>query len=260
GTTSPSSDVSMQGVQAGVDLFVNNRWNAGIYAGQMQSDSRVEGMYGLSFFNRVFAGNARSDNVYLGGYATYANPQGQYADFVLQYGHHDVTVTPVSGLVTDSDGNSLTASAEVGQRFALGGGWGVEPQAQLIFNQQHMGNALITGALVSQDAASTAIGRLGVRITGDFVTGLGRLAPYARLNVWHGFSGTDNATFIGPAGVATIGNGIGYTSTEAAVGLTLALSPKASVYGELGKLFHNGGSDAQVSSSVEGSVGIKVKF
>jgi autotransporter-associated beta strand protein len=260
GVTAPESNSSMQGLQAGVDLFANGNWNAGLYAGQLRSDARVDGFYGLSFFSRGYAGQLRADTTYLGGYATYANPQGQYADFVLQYGHHDVTGTPVLGISYDSSGHSVTASAEAGQRFALGNGWGIEPQAQLIVNQQSLGRTLIAGALVAQDPATAVIGRLGVRIGGDFTTGMGRLLPYARLNVWHGFSGTDTTSFVGPAAATPIAQGIGYTSTEAALGFTLDLTPSTSLYGEVGKLFHSGGSATAVSASVQGSLGLKVKF
>ena len=260
GTTAPESRISMAGLQAGVDMFANDTWNAGVYAGQLRSDARVSGTYGLNLFTAAYAGSLRADSMYLGGYATYANPQGQYADFVLQYGRHDITGTAAGRGAVDTDATSLTASAELGQRFALGSHWGIEPQVQLIYNRQRMDRAQISGANVLQDPAHALIGRVGVRVTGDFMIGAGRLQPYARLNLWHGFKGTDRTSFIGPAGAATIGNGIGYTSTELAAGFTLALTQSTSVYGEAGKLFHTGGGQAQVKSSVQGALGVRVRF
>ena len=260
GTTAPESRISMAGLQAGVDMFANDTWNAGVYAGTLRSDARVNGAYGLNLFTAAYAGSLRADNMYLGGYATYANPQGQYADFVLQYGRHDITGTAAGRGAIDTDASSLTASAELGQRFALGSNWGIEPQVQLIYNRQSMERAQIGGANVDQDPAHSLIGRVGVRLTGDFMTGAGRLQPYARLNLWHGFRGTDRTSFIGPAGTASIENGIGYTSTEVAAGFTLAMTPSTSVYGEAGKLFHTGGGQAQVKSSVQGALGVRVRF
>lgn len=259
GTTSPRSDANLQGLQAGVDLFTTPTWNMGMYAGYLRGDTRVDGFYGLNSFARNYAGNLRTDSTYLGGYATYANPQGQYADFVLQYGHHDITGTSPLGLGSDSGGNSVTASAEVGQRFALGEGWGIEPQAQLIVNRQDLGNTTISSAVVSQDTATSAVGRLGVRVAGDYVTNIGRLRPYARVNVWHGFGGTDTSRFITPAATTSIASNVGYTSTEAAAGFTLNVTPTASVYGEVGKLYQSGG-ETRISSSVQGSVGLRLKF
>ena len=51
----------------------------------------------------------------------------------------------------------------------------------------------------------------------------------------------------------------GGTSSELAGGFTLALSQSTSLYGELGKLWASGG-DAKVKSSVNGSLGVRVKW
>lgn len=260
GTTTPTSRTRIGGFQTGVDLFANDRWNAGLYVGKLRSDARVEGVYGLSLSSR-YAGSLRSDTAYLGAYATYANPQGQYADFVLQYGRHDLSGTSANQVASRSDGKSLTASAEIGQRFAMGNGWGIEPQAQLIVNRQRLNDLRIGGlTTVALDTANAVVGRLGVRVTGDFTTGIGRLQPYGRLNLWHGFGGTDQTTFIGGAGSTAFDNRIGYTSVEVAAGATLSLTTTTSLYGELGSLTQTGRSQSKVKSSVQGSVGVKLRF
>jgi outer membrane autotransporter protein len=258
GTISADARVSMGGFQTGVDLFATDKWNAGLYVSHLLTDTRVNGTFGLNAGG--YAGSMHADSYYLGGYATYANKQGQYADFVLQYGLHDASGTTQSGGTVSAGGKSLTLSAEGGQRFSMGGNWGIESQAQLIYNQQSLDNATISGATVQQSAASAVVGRLGVRVTGDIATNAGRLQPYGRVNLWHGFSATDRTNFIGPAGSTTIASKTGYTSTELAVGFTLALTPTASVYGEVGKLFHAGGSQSQVKSSAQASLGLKLKF
>ncbi|MDP9877698.1 autotransporter-associated beta strand protein [Variovorax boronicumulans] len=259
GPVASSSRVSMGGFQTGVDLFANDAWNAGLYVGQLHSDGRVNGIYGLNL-SGAQAGRLDAQALYLGGYATYAK-DGRYADFVLQYGMHDVSgMTTAMGAGTGADGHSVTASAEIGQRFALGDSWGVEPQAQLIYNRLSMGDVGIGGARVEQQTAGAVIGRLGVRLTGDVMTRAGRLQPYARLNLWHGFRGTDTTRFVGPAGTTSFANGIGYSSVEVAGGFTLTLTPTTSVYGEVGKLFHAGGGALRVKSSAQGSVGVKLRF
>ena len=113
---------------------------------------------------------------------------------------------------------------------------------------------------MQQNPDSQVLGRIGVRLTGDMMTSMGRFQPYARVNLWHGFGGTDSATFVGLAGATTISSRIGYTSTELAVGATLSVTKSVSLYGEVGKLFHAGGSDARVKTSVQGSLGVKFAF
>jgi outer membrane autotransporter protein len=251
---------SSDGLQVGVDLFANDRWNAGLYVGTLRTDARVNGAFGLGGL-MGYAGSFRADTQYLAGYATYANPQGQYADFVLQYGRQDVRTDTLFSPNASTDGSSLTASAEVGQRFALGKGWSVEPQAQLVYHRLSLDNTAISGlTTVVQDPDNAVLGRIGVRFAGDIATSMGRLQPYARVNLWHGFGGSDRATYVAPAGATTIADGIGYTSTELAAGFTLGVTRTVSVYGEVGKLFHAGGGDARVRSSVEGSLGVKLAF
>jgi len=51
----------------------------------------------------------------------------------------------------------------------------------------------------------------------------------------------------------------GGTSTELAGGFTLALGSSTSLYGEIGKLWASGGN-ARVKGSINGSVGVRVKW
>lgn len=260
GTVGTDTRASTTGFQTGVDLFANDRWNAGVYVGALRSDANVNGNFGLGGLSG-YAGSFRADSQYLAGYATYQIPQGMYADFVLQYGRQDVTADALFKPSAKTKGDSLLASAEVGQRFAIGNGWAIEPQAQLVYHRLNLDNTGITGATnVQLDPANAVLGRIGVRFAGDMMTSLGRFQPYARVNLWHGFGGTDSATFVGPAGAATISSRVGYTSTELAVGATLSVTKAVSLYGEVGKLFNTGGSDARVKTSVQGSLGVKFAF
>ena len=255
--------LTMSGFQTGVDLYADDNWAAGLYTGMLHNSARVAGK---TDSGTLASGTAKIDSYYLGGYTTYSNADKFYTDLVLQYGLHGISTyaaDPAASAVTpgSSDGSSVTASIEVGQPFALGASdWTVEPQAQLIYQRSQFSSTRITGSQVTQDPGHAVIGRLGVRLKGDFVTSIGRLQPYGRVNLWHGFSGHDTTSFVGPAATTAISTGIGYTSVEAAAGFTLKLSPTTSVYGEIGRTFKTGRSDNKLKSSVEGSVGVKWNF
>jgi len=252
---------SIGGFQTGVDLYADDNWSAGLYTGMLNHHADVTG---LPASGALPAGRAKGNSYYLGSYATYANADRFYTDLVLQYGMHDMSPTAAGALATSSNGvsgHSVTASVEVGQAFALGSSdWTVEPQAQLILQRSSMGGAAIEGATVSQEPGNAVIGRLGVRVKGDFATSYGRLQPYGRLNLWHGFSGHDTTRFAGPAATTTVETSFGYTSLEAAAGLTWKLTPTTSVYGEIGRTFKTSHGDAQLKASVQGSVGVKWNF
>lgn len=255
--------LTMGGFQTGVDLYADDNWAAGLYTGMMHNTASVNGRTSTGVLP---AGTAKLESYYLGGYATYSNADRFYTDLVLQYGLHDISMRAAdpmasAGASGSSHGNSITASVEVGQPFALGSSdWTVEPQAQLIYQHSRFGGTDITGSRVEQAPANAVIGRLGLRLKGDYATSIGRLQPYGRVNLWHGFAGHDSTRFVGPAATTTVRTGIGYTSVETAAGFTLKLTPTTSIYGEIGRTFKTGSGANKLKASVEGSVGVKWNF
>lgn len=256
GVAQAQSQGHVAGIQAGTDLLATGNWRAGIYVGTLDGNANVVGNA-----RGVVASVGSNDlkSRYFGGYATWMDGNGLYADAVLQGGRHSYTVQPYGNLGIDGKSNSLTASIETGKAFPLSEGWTIEPQAQLIHQNNRFDDVLIGGALVTQDASSGWIGRLGVRIKGDVATAAGRLQPYGRFNVYRASAGTDVATFIGPAASTPIASAAGYTSTELAVGMTLALTSSTTLYGEVGQVFSASG-DAKVQSTVQGSLGMRLRW
>ncbi len=258
GTVSPTSKGRLTGVQAGTDLFTTPEWRAGLYVGQLEGDARVRGFAsGLQHF-AVGRNDLRSQ--YLGVYGTYSAGNGFYADAVLQSGRHRATTETMLGAGTTTKGHSLLGSLEIGQAFALGAsGWTIEPQLQLIHQHMDLDDTAIVGAVVQPRSDSGWIARAGVRVKGEIATGIGTLQPYGRVNVYRTSSGMDLARFVNGATTTDIASPTGGTSTELAGGFTLALGQATSLYGEIGKLWASGGN-ARVKSSVNGSVGVRVRW
>jgi len=258
GTVNPHSKGNVKGFQAGTDLFATSNWRAGVYVGQLDGRIRVNGFASGIADLAVGSNDLRSQ--YLGVYGTWTADSGFYADAVLQAGRHRYTVEPQSALRSGGKGDSLMASIEVGQSFAMGAsGWKIEPQVQLIHQRLSLDTIAISGANVRQDSDDGWIARVGVRLKGEVATGLGTLQPYGRFNLYKASSGADVARFIGPAGAADITGRTGSTFSELAGGLTLALNQTTSIYGEVGKLWASGG-DAKVKSTVQGSLGLRMKW
>ncbi|SEF22395.1 autotransporter outer membrane beta-barrel domain-containing protein [Variovorax sp. NFACC27] len=258
GTVSPAAEGRLTGLQAGTDLWADRSWRAGVYVGRLEGDARVggfaRGVPGLA----VGSTDLRSE--YLGAYGTFTNDTGFYADAVLQGGRHRYTAGPFDGSPSASGkGNSTMLSLEVGQSFAMGGDWKIEPQLQLVHQRLKLGDVNLFGARVAQDADSGWTVRAGLRLKGRIATDAGVLQPYARLNVYRSSSGTDAARFIGPAGSTDIVTRTGGTSTEVAAGATLSVGERTSLYAEVGKLFASGG-DSRVRSGINASLGVRVKW
>jgi outer membrane autotransporter protein len=248
GDAAPDSKGRLDGFQVGTDLWADGNWHAGIYVGQLDGDISVNG-----FARGVYGSVGRNDlrSRYLGAYTTWYGANGFYADAVLQAADHRYTVQPQGNASVSGKGDSQTASIEVGQSLALGQGWTIEPQLQLIYQRVDLDDVSISGARVQQDSDNGWVARAGVRLKGQMSTSLGALQPYGRVNLYRASSGTDIARFVGPAATTDIATRTG--------GLTLALNPTWSVYGEVGQMFAVGG-DARIKSGVQGSVGVKARW
>jgi outer membrane autotransporter protein len=257
GTVSPTSKGRLTGFQAGTDLWADPNFRVGLYVGQLDGDMRVNGF--ASGLANLAVGTNDLKSQYLGAYATWKNDGGLYVDGVLQAGRHRDTASPALGLSSGGKGNSLLASIEVGQSFAIAEHWTIEPQVQLVHQRVSLGDVGIPGALVQQDSHNGWLARAGVRVKGEIAPGVGLLQPSVRVNVYRSSSGTDVTRFIGPAGFTDIATRTGGTSTELAAGGTLQLAENVSVYAELGKLWSSGG-DARIKSGVNASVGVKMRW
>ncbi|MBS0452586.1 MAG: autotransporter outer membrane beta-barrel domain-containing protein [Proteobacteria bacterium] len=256
GAAQAHSEGHVSGLQAGTDLWVSGNWHAGVYVGYLDGAADVTGNA-----RGIVAPVGRNDlqSRYLGGYATWMDASGLYVDNVLQGSSQRFTMRPDGNPEVSGKASSFTASVEVGKPFALSEGWSLEPQAQIAWQHSSVDDMAIGGAQVRQDPADGWIGRLGLRIKGEFATSAGRLQPYARINLYRASFGGDVVSFIGPAGSLSVESGSGYSAAEVAAGATLALTPATSFYGELGHLWSIGG-DATVRYPVQASLGIKVRW
>jgi outer membrane autotransporter protein len=257
GAADARSSGRLHGFQAGTDLWADAHWRAGLYVGQLEGDVRVHGYArGIAGLD-VGSNDLRSR--YLGAYATWRGDSGWYADAVLQAGQHRYTAQPAAGVGAGGKGKSQLASLEVGKSFELGGGWRAEPQLQFIHQRLDIDPAAISGALVRQSPDDGLVVRAGLQLKGRIDTAAGRLQPYGRINVFHAPGGADTTQFLSLGGSTAIGSDAGWTSTELAGGMTLAVGERTAVYAELGKLWASGGG-TRVKSGLNASVGVRVNW
>ncbi|MBU7574981.1 MAG: autotransporter outer membrane beta-barrel domain-containing protein [Hydrogenophaga sp.] len=200
GNASPRSQGRLNGLQAGVDLWAQPDWRAGLYVGQLDGDMKVRGFASGIADQAVGRNGLRSD--YLGAYATYLSPSGLYADTVLQVGRHRYGVAPLTASAAHGKGDSLLASVEVGRGYPLAAGWVLEPQLQFIHQRIDLDGVRIAGADVQQNTHNAWTVRAGLRLKGELSTTAGRLQPYARLNLYQRSKGRDVTRFTGTVGAA----------------------------------------------------------
>lgn len=257
GTVSPRSDGNAWGAQAGVDLFATSRHRLGLYGGALRWNQHVNGF--ASGVSDLAVGRLHGHTNYIGLYWTYKHDTGWYSDVVVQQGWHDGDADATSGTHSRVRGHSTLASMELGKSIALSGRWAIEPQAQLIVGKQHLDDITIPAARFAQDTGTHVTGRAGLRLVGLFDTAAGTVRPYARANLWHGFHGTDTMSVSGPGGSARIDSERGYTSGEVAIGGTLSINRRVSLFGQVGHTFAMAG-DQRVSSGHTASVGLRAAW
>lgn len=256
GNIEAHSQGHVSGLQVGTDLLVKGNWHAGMYVGVLDGAADVSGnAHGT--IGQV--GNNALQSQHIGGYATWADASGLYADAVLQADHHRYNLRPDASQDTLSEAQGFAASLEVGKSYALNESWSIEPQAQLILQQLHIDDVQISGATIHQHTSSGAVGRLGVRIKDRLPTAAGLFQPYARVNLYSASAGTDATDFVAHSASTRFQSASGYSSVELAAGFTLALTPRTDLYGELGQTF-NAGGDTELKSSVQGSVGLRMRW
>ena len=254
GSVSPTSNGRLNGFQTGTDLWANADWRAGLYIGQLEGGMDVKGQ--ASGSANYLSGRNDLRSQYLGAYATWQR-DGLSLDAVLQAGRHRYTATPGEGEASAGKGDSLMASVELGQGFALTPRWQIEPSVQLAWQQLSLDDTGLGGATVQQDTDDSWIVRAGVRVKGLFNAGPGALRPYAGFNLYQRSNSTDTTRFVGGAGGTDITSRTGGSSGELSAGATWQLSPLVALFGEVSQLWDLGG-DARTDSGVSGSVGVRV--
>lgn len=131
-------------------------------------------------------------------YGTNIRPHGHYLDLIARVGRIDSDYTTSYGDHGKFENWGMSFGAEYGRQKALGGGWSIEPQAQLTYHYL-WGDDYTTrnGAKVNQDNADSLVGRLGFMVSREFNAGTdhaGRV--YLKASILHDFLGDTTSTIV----------------------------------------------------------------
>ena len=171
-------------------------------------------------------------------YGTWQRQNGFYLDGVLSFDRHrgetDIARTQK---VAKLKGNGWTASLESGYPFALGEGYRLEPQAQLMYMKLNMSDFTDSdGNKVRYGDYNQTIGRLGARLDRTWVDDSNRqYTPYLRANVYKGWGGaakTRVSSVENPALSADFSSGHFGQMWEVGAGGTATLQKDVSLYAE----------------------------
>jgi len=220
------ADIRYKAVQAGGSLY-----GFDTASGQMMFG--LAGSYGdLSFSPHRYDSRKTPMNIWsASAYASWLGTNGFYVDTILAYGGFSGTVsTARHGRTAKLKGNSITASVEMGQNFALSDGWSIEPQAQITYQKLSFDRAHdIDDFAVVLGSPDQWVGRIGGKISKEMaVESVERLVLYGKLNLIHGFGDGDRVFLGDNFRIGEFG-----THIEGGLGVNLDMTKNASLYGDV---------------------------
>lgn len=256
GTVAPELDGRLAGFQAGQDLFgresASGHYNrVGLFIAHAAMNGNIKGQ--ALGWNDLSVGDLDVGATSFGGYGTHVGPQGWYVDAVLMATWYSGNATSNAGESIDIDGMGVTASLEAGYPIALTEQWTLEPQGQLIWNHLSLDDQLDSFSSVSFDSDDVVTGRLGLRLLGNFETGVGITQPYLKANLWHNFSADQTIRFAGDPIISEIGG----TSLELGGGIVAQLTENVSLFTTADYTMNLGGQKKRI---FEGNIGLSVKW
>ena len=230
GTGGPRFDYTFLGLQAGMDFFRQDRPDgsrdhAGSYFAIGGNRGRVTHFTGTQ-------GDSDFAAYTLGGYWTHFGPAGWYLDAILQGTFYDINSTANRGLPTlKTAGQGVAASLEGGYPFKFAGGWFIEPQAQLVYQNVHINDASDIAAQIRFADVDSLLGRIGARFGRTWLDdGLRTITAWIRPNLWNEFRGNPVTSFSSEAGFVPFYANLGGLWGELNAGVSARINPNTTLY------------------------------
>ncbi|WP_084788972.1 autotransporter outer membrane beta-barrel domain-containing protein [Bradyrhizobium sp. Cp5.3] len=261
----PRTEGQLAGFQSGIDLWrgsllPGHRDAGGIYFAYANSNVDVTGLVtNEAATNYVLrkTGSLNLNGWSGGAYWTHYGPSGWYVDAVLQATAYQGTASTMFASLP-TNGFGFVSSLEAGYPIpvpALGPGFVLEPQGQIVWQRVSFDGANDGLGDVALGSTSGASGRLGLRgrwtIIGD--GGL-VLQPYVRANLWRDWGARATTTFSGVDVVPLLEQG---TRLDLSAGVTAKIDAGLSLYAQAGYQFAVGNTDGHKRDGVRADLGLR---
>jgi outer membrane autotransporter protein len=231
GTGGPHFDYSFLGMQAGMDFYRQDRPDGSDHAGAYFAIGGNQGR--VSHFDGR-QGDSNFAAYSLGGYWTRFGPSGWYLDAILQGTYYDINSTANRGLpMFKTQGQGLASSLETGHPFKFAGGWFIEPQAQLIYQNININDASDIAAQIRFADVSSLLGRIGARFGRTWAideNGQRAITAWIRPNLWNEFRGNPVTSFSSETGFIPFFANLGGQWGEINVGVSGQVRTNTTLY------------------------------
>ena len=255
----PAYNQDIAAFQFGLDIYRRehadgSRDHAGVYFVVGQSEGSVK------HFTGARAGQNRFDAQTIGAYWTHFGATGWYVDAVAQGTWYNARSSSVRMRQISPDGFGVGLSLETGYPLQLGGGWIVEPQAQLIYQSISLDSRYDGAAQVRFSDVQSLAGRIGARLsrtwTLDAENGPKQINVWARANLWNEFLGNPKTWFSSADGFVPFHSEMKGAWTQLGGGVTAQLNGNVALYADASYNIGHGGD----RRSWDGKVGVRVNW
>jgi outer membrane autotransporter protein len=257
GSAGPRYAYTFLGLQAGIDVYRRDgpdgsRDQAGTYFAIGGDRGRV-----THFDNRT--GDSDFAAYSLGGYWTHFGPAGWYVDTILQGTFYDISSSANRGLPTfNTVGQGTAASIEGGYPFRFAGGYFIEPQAQLVFQNIHINDTNDIAAQIRFADVNSLAGRIGARFgrTWAMDDSPRTITAWIRPNLWNEFQGHPTTSFSSATGFIPFHADLGGLWGEINAGISGEVTSATTLYANASyqSRFDGGGF------AYNGKVGLRVNW
>jgi outer membrane autotransporter protein len=245
--------------QGGQDLLRRDgadgsRDHAGLYGaiGLIKGD--------VTHVDRSFAGTDSLDAYSIGGYWTHFGAAGWYLDAILQGTRYDAK--GISGRLPTltTNGWGFASSLEGGFPIKLGGGFIIEPQGQIIYQNIGLSDGSDTAATVQFRNIDSVTMRIGARLARTWSMGNGpqpqSITAWIRPSLWNEFRGAPQTLFSSAVGPVPFPSNLSGNWLEVNAGVDTVISREASLFANVGYQESIDGNTAAYS----GKAGLRVAW
>ena len=217
------------GVQAGYDFSIKNSENGKRYTGffftnteaKTDFEDRYRAENGLVVSDK-YTGKTKTKDLSLGLSTTKYYNNGLYLDLTGQFSFIKNKYNSRDGVSANQKGNAFGLSIETGKSYKVRNNWGIEPQAQLVYQYLKLKDFKDDVREIHYGNDSILRGRIGLRATYNSIF-------YSIANVWHDFSNSTEAT----VGSDNIKEKYSSTWGEFGLGVQIPIINSAYVYTDL---------------------------
>lgn len=260
----PSSSGSIQGIQAGFDLYRDKTPTDalnlfGVHFSYAASNPTINGLVtnaANTAYVKTRTGKVRLNARTGGLYFTHFLPSGAYLDLVAQG-------TAFNGDASSSRsslglrGAGTVESAEVGYPLDFLPDWRLEPETQLLYDYVSFKSGHDTFSTIDLAPTHALIGRIGARLQHSMSITNHPIEPYLRANFWSILSG-DSASPVTYGGTDSINSSAKASWGQLGGGFTLGLSHGLVLYAFLDDLV-NLGNQVKLSG-LDGGIGLRANW